>query len=303
MQAFQRLGDIEPRWLIGRRPEATQAFAERWRFAHHSTRFENALNDDQVDSVVITTPHALHAGQAMGALQAGKHVLVEIPLALSLADARRVIDAADKNDRRLMVCHTMRTFPAIVEVKRQMEAGGFQLHHLLGYFGIVRRSNISWDGRERSWTDDILWHHAAHMVDIALWLAQPRNVAEVTCRSGPAHPTQGILDLSLILRFDDDTLSTIVVTYNTTKSHWGATFIGEEGTLEFRDGGLTDVRDQSVVVAPHPVTDLFDQNSEFVRAVREKRQPAISGRSVLPAMIVLDAAERSAKLKKSITLM
>jgi 2-hydroxy-4-carboxymuconate semialdehyde hemiacetal dehydrogenase len=302
MQAFQRLGDIEPRWLIGRRPEATQAFAERWRFAHHSTRFENALNDDQVDSVVITTPHALHAGQAMGALQAGKHVLVEIPLALSLADARRVIDTADQNDRRLMVCHTMRTFPAIVEMKRRIEAGMFTLHHLVGYFGIVRRNNMSWDGRERSWTDDILWHHAAHIVDIALWLAQPRKVAEVTCRFGPAHPTQGFLDLSLILRFEDNTLSTIVVTYNTTRSHWGATFIGEEGTLGFRDGGLTDFGDQSTVMAPHSVTDLFDQNCEFVRAVQEKREPAISGRSILPAMIVLDAAERSARTMSSVTL-
>src|SRR5439155_1795908 len=153
---------------VGRRPEATEAFAREWGFEHRTLSLEEALGRPGLDAVVICSPSEQHAGQAEKALAAGKHALVEIPLAMSLADAERVTALAERSGLRLMVAHTERFFPALHELRRQIEAGELHPHHLDCRWFFLRRSNVNWEGRRRSWTDNLLWHHACHVVDPAL---------------------------------------------------------------------------------------------------------------------------------------
>ncbi|MAE63419.1 MAG: hypothetical protein CMJ18_04035 [Phycisphaeraceae bacterium] len=292
MEAFAGIDGVRAHTLVGRRPEPTRQFAERFGFGSHGFDLEAALADDAIDAVVITSPNEMHVLQAEIALRAGKHVLLEIPIAMTYDEAVRVTELSRTVDRRLMVCHTMRSFRAMREIRRRVREGELKVHQVVGQFGILRRTNTTADGTPRSWTDNILWHHAAHLVDLSLWFlgAEPR---EVFCRFGPPHPTQNFMDLSMVMTMPDGALVTITESYNISDFRWRATVIGEEATLEYREGTLYDGAGD--VVVPHQsIWDLYDQNVEFVAAVREGRDPEITGESVLPTMKALADAERSA---------
>ena len=293
MQAFREIPNVNPHVLVGRRQEPTAEFAERWQFEHHTLDLASALAHEAVDAVVITSPNELHVRQSVAALRAGKDVLVEIPIAMNLADAEMVTDLARKLGRRLMVCHTMRFMPALQEVYRRTSQGQLKLHHIVGFFGVMRRSNSSWTGRQRSWVDNILWHHAAHMVDLALWVTGANSSNDVTCRFGPPHPTQAIMDMMLSIVLSNGVLVNLSESYNSSSFRWRLLFIGEQSTLEFDDGTLYD-GEGNVVVPRHSIVDLLEQNREFVSAVTEGRDPAITGEDVLPAMRILEKAQASA---------
>ena len=293
MEAFNQIGDVQPHVVIGRRLGPTAEFAKQWGFKHHSLDLDAALADKDIDAVVITSPNALHASQAKKALQAGKHLLLEIPIAMSFAAAKQVTELSRQVDRRLMLCHSMRYFPAIREIQQRVATGRLRLHHILAFFGILRRSNASWTGKARSWTDNLLWHHGAHLVDMALWTGGCYETSGINCRFGPSHTTQGIMDLNISFLLQNGILVSIAESYNISKLGWRILFIGEQTTLEFLEDTLYDT-DGTIVVPKQPIVDLVDQNCEFVGAVREGRDPAITGEEVLPAMWVLQEAQQSA---------
>ena len=293
MEAFRAIRDVEPRVLVGRRKDQCGEFASRWGFHRHTLELDEALNDPAVDAVVITSPNELHAEQAELALRRDKHVLLEIPMALNLDDAERLTRLSRQRNRRLMIAHTMRYFPAIEEVHRRVAAGDLHIHHIVGFFGLMRRSNVTSSGKLRSWTDNILWHFGAHMVDLALWTTGSTD-ADVFCRFGPAHPSQGVMDLSLHLALPGGQLVTLAQSFNSHPFRWRATFIGEETTLDFDMGILRDYA-ENIVVPEQSVTDLRAQNQEFISAIREDRDPAITGEDVLPAMRILQKAQACAE--------
>jgi len=294
MEALTQVGGVHPRFLVGRRPEPTEAFATEWGFDHHTLDLDEALADAQVDAVVVTSPNEVHVPQAVKTLEAGKHLLLEIPMAMNLADARRVTELSRRVDRRLMVCHTLRTAPGLLEVRRRVATGELHLHQISCSFGILRRTNTTWTGAQRSWTDNILWHHGAHLVDLALWIQGASNARNVHCRFGPPHPTQGIMDLNLLFELSNRTLVSIVESYNISTFRWRAQFIGEEATLEWLEGKLVD-GEGNIVVPRVDHVDLHDQDAEFVAAVLENRDPSITGEQILPCMQVLEAAQASAE--------
>ena len=293
MEAFTRIGGIHPRVLVGRRPEPTAAFADEWRFDSHTLDLEKALADQAVDIVVITSPNAMHFPQACKALEQGKHVLREIPIAMNFAEARHVTELSRQHGGRFMVCHTMRTMPGPSEIRRRVTAGELRLHSIICSFGVLRRSNTTWTGAKRSWTDNILWHHGAHLVDLALWAAGSERGEKVHCRFGPPHPRQGNMDLSMSFALPGGIPVTVTESYNISTFRWRGLFIGEEATLEFREGVLYD-GDDNVIIPHHDYTDVTAQNREFIAAVLEGRDPAITGESVLPAMEILQKAQQSA---------
>ncbi len=135
--------------------------------------------------MIITSPNEQHVSQSEKALKAGKHLLLEIPIAMNLQDARCVTELSRQVDRRLMICHTMRYTPSLREVHNRVIEGRLHLHQIVGFFEILRRTNTSWSGKVRSWTDNILWHHGAHLVDLALWVSGCRQETEVHCCFGP----------------------------------------------------------------------------------------------------------------------
>lgn len=292
MEAFRECTEAHAVWLVGRREQPTAEFAARWAFERWTLELDEALEDPGLDAVVIASPNALHADQTERSLQAGKHVLCEIPLALSLQDAERVTQLSRNRDRRLMVAHTMRYFPAIRALRERVATGALHIEHFVGQFTMVRRRNVTADGKPRSWTDNLLWHHGAHMVDVVLWITGS-TAADVFCRFGPEHPTQGVMNLSLSMALPNGQIATIAQSYGSLEFRWRLDVFAEEATLLFDMGELRDT-DGSVIVPRRSIVDLRDQNREFVEAVRDGRDPAITGEDVLPTMRILHHAQSCA---------
>jgi 2-hydroxy-4-carboxymuconate semialdehyde hemiacetal dehydrogenase len=279
--------------VMGRVPESTHAFATEHGIARSTIRLEDVLEDDRISAVIVCSPSDAHAAQTERALRAGKHVLCEIPLATSLADVDRLIAIADEVDRRLMVCHTERYFPALVEVRRQITAGELHPLAVVSRFMFQRRENVNWMGRHRSWTDNLLWHHGCHAVDAALWLLGADEV-EVSAQIGLPSGSLGVpMDLGITMRTPANQVVTVAMSYNTHIPLHDYLVIGEENTLLFDDGALRD-RERVLMLRPsvdNSVEAVGRQDLEFLAAIDEEREPAISGRSVRPAMAALQAAQ------------
>lgn len=292
--AFNDLGGVEFDTVVGRNPETTREFAERWGFRRWSLDVAEALNDP-CDGVVITSPSDMHAEQTLACLNAGRHVLAEIPCATNGADAEAVAEAARASDRVVQVAHTQRYAPALMELRRRVTSGELAPHHLDYRWFFLRRANVNWMGRQRSWTDNLLWHHGGHVVDAALFSlgvgAQSSGIpTNIRAQFGPTHPELGIpLDLDLQFRVEN-TLVSVAMSYN---SHWTRhdyVMVGEQATLEFRENRLWSA--DGLVCEPDAGHNAIrEQNREWLAAIREGRRAATHPDEIIPAMRVLAAAQ------------
>ena len=294
-KAFRQIPGIELGWVVGRDPAGTEAFAREWGFGGWTLDLAEALAAD-VDGVVITSPSDLHAAHAEAALRGGKHALVEIPLATDLAGAERVAEAARETRVRVQVAHTQRYYPALAELRRQIAARELRPHHLVCRWFFLRRDNVNWKGRRRTWTDNLLWHHGCHVVDACLWLLSALSpegalpeAEGVTAQLGPPHRELGIpLDLDVQFRVGE-VLVSVAMSYNSAWPVHSYFVIGERGSLEYNQGKLWD--EQGHIYETGQADSILLQDREWVEAVREGREPAVSCDSVLPAMRALAAAE------------
>ena len=296
MQALARLGGVLPRWVVSRSAEAAHDFARRWKFAEAGASVEPALADPLVEIVLITSPSPLHSEQAVQAMQAGKDVVVEIPVALSWQEAQRVAEVAAALGRRVWVCHTMRSSAALREVRQRVRSDRLHLTQIAGFFGIPRRRNQGMGNiGTRSWIDNLLWHHGCHQVDASLWVLGMPRVPHVQALLGPAHPTLGMaLDVGVQMVAAGGELITQALTYNLEQLTWRLQFIGLEDVLTCIDGRLTNEAGEELV----PETSLVDltvQNRELLHAWRSGEKCEYDLASVLPTMEVLGRAQRSAE--------
>lgn len=296
-RAFRQLPDVELEWVVGRDPTGTETFAREWEIPRWTLNLDEALSAP-VDGVVITSPSDLHAEQAVAALEAGKHALVEIPLGTDLEDAVAVTQAARETGLRVQVAHTQRYYPALQELHRRIDVGELHPHHLVFRWFFLRRENVNWQGRRRTWTDNLLWHHGCHAVDAALWLlgagtGEVPEAEEVRCQFGAPHPELGIpLDLDLHFRVGER-LVQVAMSYNSPWPVHSYFVIGAEAGLEFRDGKLWGP-EACVFASEGTDRSILEQDAEWLAAIREEREPAVHPDSVLPAMRALHAAQRSA---------
>src|SRR5262245_56634617 len=230
-RALRELGGVQFDSVVGRVPEATEAFAKEWGFAHWTLALEEALARPGLDAVVICSPSERHAAQAEQSLRAGKHVLAEIPLAMSAAETVALERTARETGRCLMVAHTQRFFPALIELRRRVRAGEFHAHHAVCRWFFLRRENVNWMGRRRSWTDNLLWHHSCHVVDAVLWSLDLPEVHDIRGQFGAPLRELGIpLDLDIHFRTAAGALVQIAMSYNSPAAVHDYTLIGEETT-------------------------------------------------------------------------
>ena len=295
-RAFRRLPDVEPAWVVGRDPHGTEEFAREWSFPYWTLDLDEALAAD-VDGVVITSPSDLHAAQAIASLKAGKHVLVEIPVATTLPEAEEVAAVARDTGLRVQVAHTQRYYPALRELRRRIAGGVLRPHHLDCRWFFLRRENVNWTGRRRSWTDNLLWHHGCHVVDAALWLLDTEP-GRVQAQFGPPHPELRIpLDLDLQFKAGE-TLVSIAMSYNSPWPRHEYFVIGEEAGVEFRDRKLWGP--DGVVFTPEGEDDsILRQDQEWLSAIREGRAPEVEPAAVLPAMRLLQQAQDQLTVSRS----
>lgn len=292
MKALSALPDVEVVTLAGGIAEDTEQLAAKWRIPHFSTDLETCLRQPGVEAVILATPSPMHVAHAEMALRLGKHVLVEIPMALSLADSQRLARLEEETGRVCMVCHTRRFTPAHAEMRRRILAGEFHLHHLIAEHYFFRRTDLNMFGKPRTWRDNLLWHHACHSVDLFAWLLDDWDL-DVWGQRGPDHPTLGIpMDMTIALRSRKrGAIATVALSFNRkgpVASY--CRYIGEEETYEvFREV----MKDSEGRETTFPGSGFEHQDKEFFAAIREQRRPESSFGSCLKSMELLDRIERS----------
>ena len=274
LDGLKLIEGVEVISLVGRDLGKTREVASRYGIAHVSADLADSLALPEVDAVILCTPTQMHAEQSIACLRAGKHVQVEIPLADSLAGAQAVVELARSSDLVAMCGHTRRFNPSHQYVHQQ----------------IVRRSNINALGEARSWTDHLLWHHAAHTVD--LFAYQCRSpIVKANALQGPIHPVLGIaMDMSIQLKAANGAICTLSLSFN-NNGPLGTYFryIGDSATYLARYDDLFTGKEEKIDVSQVAVSmnGIELQDREFIAAIREVREPNSSVAQVLPCYQVL----------------
>ncbi|MBK7590123.1 MAG: Gfo/Idh/MocA family oxidoreductase [Betaproteobacteria bacterium] len=295
LDAIRLIDGVEVVSLVGRELDKTRAVAAKYGVGHVATDLADSLARPDVDAVILCTPTQLHAAQAQACLGAGKHVQVEIPLADRLRDAEEVQRVARQSGRVAMVGHTRRFNPSHQWVHRKIRAGEFAIQQMDVQTYFFRRTNTNALGQPRSWTDHLLWHHAAHTVDLFAWQTGSDIVA-ANALQGPLHPLLGIaMDMSIQLQVASGAICTLSLSFN-NDGPLGTFFryIGDTGTYIARYDDLFDGKDEKIDVSQVDVSlnGIELQDREFFAAIREGREPNASVAQVLPCYRTLDRLER-----------
>ncbi len=295
LDAIKLIDGVEVISLIGRELDKTREIAGKYGIAHVTTRLEDSLALRDVNAVILCTPTQMHAAQAQACLGAAKHVQVEIPLADSLADAEAVVALQKRTGLVAMCGHTRRFNPSHQWVRKKIAAGGFDIQHMDVQTFFFRRTNMNALGQPRSWTDHLLWHHAAHTVDLFAYQTGGEIVA-ANALQGPIHPTLGIaMDMSIQLKSSTGAVCTLALSFN-NDGPLGTFFryIGDSGTYIARYDDLFDGKDQKIDVSKVDVSmnGIELQDREFFAAIREGREPDASVSKVLPCYRVLDKLDK-----------
>ncbi len=295
LDGIRNIDGVEVVSLVGRRREPTQAVADKYGIAHVATDLAESLARPDVDAVILCTPTQMHAAQAIACLQAGKHVQVEIPLCDKLADGQRVLDAQRKAGRVAMCGHTRRFNPSHQYVHQKIAAGAFHLQQMDVQTYFFRRTNTNALGQPRSWTDHLLWHHAAHTVDLFAYQAGS-PIVQANALQGPVHPELGIaMDMSIQLKAASGAICTLSLSFN-NDGPLGTFFryIGDSATYVARYDDLVNGKEEKIDVSSVAVSmnGIELQDREFFAAIREGREPNASVAQVLPCYEVLQQLEQ-----------
>lgn len=290
--------------LVGIDPAQNRLLAAHYGIANAYCELDEALADPNVDALILCTPTPLHASQAIRCLEAGKHVLVEIPMADNLADAERLLTLSTHSPCVAMVGHTRRFNPSHQWLHREIREDRLRLQHLVVSTHFLRRENLNAEGQPRQWTDSLLWHHAAHTVD----LFQHQTGSDVIAWNvlqGPKDPQLGIaMDLSLQLQSRNGALCSLSLSFNNEGpfgSHFR--FIGDRGTYVARYDELNDGYGLPVDLSSiGPYTDGIElQDREFVDAIRNNRASCASVSRVMSCYRLLGAIQASLLARESVT--
>lgn len=295
LDGIRKIDGVEVVSLVGRRLEPTQQVATQYDIGHVTTDLAEALALPEVDAVILCTPTQMHAAQAIQCMQAGKHVQVEIPLADSWVEAQAVLDVQQQTGKVAMVGHTRRFNPSHQWVHQQIEAGAFHVQQMDVQTYFFRRTNMNALGQARSWTDHLLWHHAAHTVDLFAYQAGS-PIVKANAVQGPIHKDLGIaMDMSIQLKAANGAICTLSLSFN-NDGPLGTFFryIGDTGTYIARYDDLVNGKEEKIDVSQVDVSmnGIELQDREFFAAIRQGREPNSSVQQVLPCYRVLHELEQ-----------
>jgi 2-hydroxy-4-carboxymuconate semialdehyde hemiacetal dehydrogenase len=294
IDGIKNIDGVEVVSLIGRELPKTQEIAAKYGIKHVTTNLADSLALKEVDAVILCTPTQMHAAQTIQCMQAGKHVQVEIPLSDSWKDAQAVMDVQKQTGLVAMCGHTRRFNPSHQYVHKKITAGEFNILQMDVQTYFFRRTNMNALGQARSWTDHLLWHHAAHTVDLfAYQCGSP--IVKANAVQGPIHPALDIaMDMSIQLKAANGAICTLSLSFN-NDGPLGTYFryIGDTGTYLARYDDLFNGKDEKIDVSQVDVSmnGIELQDREFFAAIREGREPNSSVAKVLPCYKVLHDLE------------
>ncbi|RPH16326.1 MAG: gfo/Idh/MocA family oxidoreductase [Alteromonadaceae bacterium TMED7] len=294
LDGLKNIDNAEVVGLVGRDAAKTQKVADEYAIPNVYTTLEDALESD-ADAVILCTPTQMHAAQAIACMKAGKHVQVEIPLADSWEDAQEVLKVQQETGKVCMVGHTRRFNPSHQYVHNKIPAGELNIQQMDVQTYFFRRQNINAKGEPRSWTDHLLWHHAAHTVDLFAYQAGSK-VVKANAIQGPIHPELGIaMDMSVQLLAENGAICTLSLSFN-NDGPLGTFFryICDNGTYIARYDDLVDGKETAIDVSQVDVSmnGIELQDREFVAAINEGREPNSSVAKVFDCYRVLYELEQ-----------
>ena len=295
LDGIKNIDGVEVVSLIGRELEKTKEVAAKYGIAHVTTDLAASLALPEVDAVILCTPTQMHASQSIACLKAGKHVQVEIPLSDNWKDAEEVVRLTEETGKVAMCGHTRRFNPSHQWVNHQIKAGKFNIQQMDVQTYFFRRTNMNALGQARSWTDHLLWHHAAHTVDLFAYQAGS-PIVKANAVQGPIHPTLGIaMDMSIQLKAANGAICTLSLSFN-NDGPLGTYFryIGDTGTYLARYDDLYTGKEEQIDVSKVDVSmnGIELQDREFFAAIKEGREPNSSVAQVLSCYKVLHNLEQ-----------
>ena len=295
LEALAEIEDAEVTAVMATSMEKANGIADKFNVPLRFDDYQSLIDCDQVDGVILATPTQLHAAQAIAAMDAGKHVMIEIPMADSLADSEKLVAKQAETGRVAMAGHVRRFNPSHQWVHNKIRAGELSIQQLDVQTYFFRRTNMNAKGEPRSWTDHLLWHHACHTVDLFCYQAG-EPVIEVQAVQGPKHPELGIaMDMAILLKTKSGKLCTLSLSFN-NDGPLGSFFryICDNGTYLARYDDLFDGKENQIDVSSVDVSmngiELIDR--EFIRAIRTGEAPNSSLADCLPAMRILHEVEQ-----------
>lgn len=318
--ALELRDKIELVALVTRNVDKGREEANRLGIAHLS--YEEALNSNEIDAVLLLLPHDLHAPYAIAALRAGKHVLVEKPMALNRAEAANMVEAAEENHVKLMIGQSRRYFHPVQESIRRIR------NHEIGeiininalFLGHMHRPAVNW------WTDPEkiggfiipLW--GSHIMDYVLWAYNDQPVSVYAQGYSNNPHWEGEDEVAISMKFTNGRMGNMMLSFNagyppdeeglTGKRIWSTQdsvyeryIIGSKGMLRLKDEYELYQNGEKVSEQDRSGTANFTrQLAEFADAVREDRTPLASGKEVLHVVKAIDAAYISMKENRVVHL-
>ena len=297
MDALAAIEGVTVTSAMGPNEDKINAFAAARGIGHAATDLDACLARDDVDAVILATPTQMHAAQAIACMKAGKHVLVEIPMADTLEDSRAIVKMQEETGLVAMAGQVRRFNPSHQWIHNKIEAGELKLQQLDVQTYFFRRTNTNAKGEPRSWTDHLLWHHACHTVDLFQYQTGGRAVKEAFGLQGPKHPELGIaMDMSIGMKAENGAICTLSLSFN-NDGPLGTFFryICDNGTYLARYDDLYDGNENQIDLSGVAVSnngiELIDR--EFIAAIQEGRTPNGAVTDTLSAMETLDRIEQS----------
>ena len=293
LDALKRIPDVEVTSLVGGNQDATAEVAKKYGIPHFTGDLAEGIK--RADAVILTTPTQMHFRQGEQVMRAGKHVLIEIPIADSVSDSEKLAEIANETGVTAMAGHVRRFNPSHQWIHKRVEKGELKVLQMDVQTYFFRRTNTNAAGKPRSWTDHLLWHHAAHTVDLFQYQAG-EVVSDCYAVQGPIHPTLGIaMDMGIVMKTPSGSLCTLSLSFN-NDGPIGSFFryICDNGTYNAYYDDLADGKKNPIDLSKVDVSmdGIEIEDREFVAAIKEKREPNSSLAQVLPAMRVLGRLEQ-----------
>ena len=293
LDALKRIDGVEVTSLVGGNQENTAKVAQKYGIPHFTADLTEGIK--RADAVILATPTKMHFKQGVQCMKAGKHVLVEIPVTDSVEDAEGLVKVAKETGVVAMGGHVRRFNPSHQYVNKKIRAGELKIQQMDVQTYFVRRQTMNAAGNPRSWTDHLLWHHAAHTVDLFAYQCG-ENISECYAVQGPIHPTLNIaMDMGIICKVPSGSILNLSLSFN-NDGPLGSFFryICDNGTFKAFYDDLSDGKDKKIDVSKVDVSmdGIELEDREFIAAIKAKRQPNGSLEQLLPCMHTLGKLEK-----------
>ena len=295
LDALAQIDEVEILAAMATTLDKANGVADKYSIPNRFDNYDQMLGLSDLDAVILATPTQIHAEQGLKAMAAGKHVLIEIPMADTLADSEALVAKQKETGLVAMAGHVRRFNPSHQWVHNKIIAGELSVQQMDIQTYFFRRTNMNAKGEPRSWTDHLLWHHACHSIDLFRYQAG-EEVTEVHAIQGPTHPDLEIaMDMSILMKTETGKLCTLSLSFN-NNGPLGSYFryICDNGTYIASYDDLYDGHNNQIDVSDVDVSlngiELIDR--EFVSAILEDREPNSSLEQCLPAMRIMHEIEQ-----------